>query len=236
MHGSAVSVIVDSLVAGLHLALNDTVLNELGELTPSHLIEKLAYSSGSSMTIRTLQTLVTMSNASSDWSTSIPTISGALTALARVLLQRSTLVATAPSATEAEDEVEAMVLDDEDENEEARFFSPKKSRAKSPAREVMSEEDVLCLVLVILTASLGSETMIERLAILRQFSPICPAMGSELIYQVSTAGVTVPNLACSPANAPRPTYLLHTLSKHTPIIRIAKQYVLPPHLKTPHHH
>lgn len=105
-----------------------------------------------------------MSNSSSDWSRAIPILDAALTALSRVLLHRSALVASTPtrSASAAAEGVEA------DQDEEARFFSPKKQPAPSSRHDQIGEEDVLCLVLVILTASiLGSEDMTEKLATLR---------------------------------------------------------------------
>jgi hypothetical protein len=64
-------------------------------------------------------------------------------------------------------------VDDEDEEEDegARFFSPKKRCASTPRQDQIGEEDLLCLVLVILTASImGSEEAVTKLAATRELA------------------------------------------------------------------
>lgn len=108
-----------------------------------------------------------MSNTTPSWATAISEIEGGLLSLGRVLLHRSALAAI-PTAKGA---IVGEGVDDEDEEEDegARFFSPKKRRASTPRQGQIGAEDLLCLVLVILTASImGSEKAVSRLAAIRE--------------------------------------------------------------------
>lgn len=171
LHEAIAPAVVDALIIGISLALNseDTVTST-GELSSTeNFYGQLAHPEvGTNITIQPLQILAAMSNMSPEWVQAIHQTSGGLTSLARVLLHRSALISTSSSAKSAasqHDQVPIIM----DTDEVAEFFSPKKPTS-SQAQNEIGAEDVLCLVLVILTALiLGSTETTSALASLREF-------------------------------------------------------------------
>jgi hypothetical protein len=105
-----------------------------------------------------------MSNTSSDWAQAITKTDGGLNALARALLHRSVLVSGPSLRPLSQDPTDAV----DEANEQARFFSPAKTTKPTHA-DAVGSEDVLCLVLVILTGSiLGTASASAALAALRE--------------------------------------------------------------------
>lgn len=108
---------------------------------------------GSNILLHSLQILAAMCTASSEWCRAIADFDGGLTSLARALLHRSIIIKhLSPISRDRESVPE----------EDNPFLSPQKARIASPAPPGdLGEEDLLCLVLAILTTAATTSAFVS---------------------------------------------------------------------------